>query len=522
MRILPVALIALSASLCASAQDTRRVTEPKIPPACTILTARLTSPGDTLAAADESKPDTLRIQQAMDRCKPGQAVELKPAPGPGTGTGKDAFLTGPLELRSGVTLLVDKGAILFGSRNPRDYDIEPGLCGTVTEKKYPYTQGLSGHECKPLIGGHDVVGAAVMGDGIIDGRRFARLLGQQIERQQITWEDLAEQSIRGWPVEYTRWARAVGKVPKDTSTPPKVVGLQNNPRLVTLVHCDNFILYRIQLRNSPNFAVSYAGGNGFTVWAVIINVPRDALNGDGINLGQPWPEVASDTTNVTIAHSFIYAGDDNLAIKSRTGSATTNISVLDDHFYAGHGIGTGSSTSGGIRHVLINGLTLDGTSTGINMKSNDKLGGLVQDVTFNDICMRNTSTAISIGTHSGSDGHHEVDATDHNKPPQYTGIRLSNIFIQGGGSGIGPDSINPGSISIDGLDAAHRLSIFFHNVVAQPAPTRTSARHADIHLDATNFTFTGDDITISGAPSNGAASECDGRFVPFPAPVSAD
>jgi polygalacturonase len=511
MRIPSLAFLAIAAALHTSAvgQDTRHVAEPKIPPICTVLTAHLASHADALTEPDESHPDTLRIQQAMDRCKPGRAVELKPV------AGKDAFLTGPLELRTGVILLIDKGAILFASRNPRDYDIEPGLCGTVTEKKYPYMQGLSGHECKPLIGGHDVAGAAVMGEGIIDGRRFAKLLGQD-----VTWEDLAEQSIMGWPVEYTRWARAVGKVPKDLSTPATVVGLQNNPRMITLVHCDNFTLYRIQLRNSPNFAVSYAGGNGFTVWGVIINSPRDALNGDGINLGQPWPEVVTDTTNVTIAHSYIYAGDDNLAIKSRTSSATTNVSVLDNHFYAGHGVGTGSSTSGGIRHVLIDGLTLDGTSTGINMKSNDKLGGLVEDVTFNDICIRNSASPISIGTHSGSDGHHEVDATDHNKPPRYTDIVLGNIFIQGGGSGIGPDSINPGSISIDGLDSAHRLSLSFHNVVEQPAPTRASARHADIHLDGTNFSPSGEDVTISGAASGGVANKCDGRFVPFPAAVS--
>ena len=50
-------------------------------------------------------------------------------------------------------------------------------------------------------------------------------------------------------------------------------------------------------------------------WGVIINQAKDALNGDGINLGQPWPEILTPTTNVTITHSYIYAGDDNLAIK---------------------------------------------------------------------------------------------------------------------------------------------------------------------------------------------------------------
>jgi hypothetical protein len=131
-------------------------------------------------------------------------------------------------------------------------------------------------------------------------------------------------------------------------------------------------------------------------------------------------------------------------------------------------------------------------------------------VEFNDMCIRGSGSAISIGTHSGSEGHHEVDATERNKPPQYSDIRLSNILIEGGG------------IGIDGLDADHRLSIAFHNVIGQPADARTSARHAEIALDGTNFTFTGEDVTITGAPSKGVANNCDGRFVPFPVPVSGE
>jgi polygalacturonase len=503
MRTLSSAVLISAAFVCVHAhargQDTRHVTEPRIPASCIVLTATLVSQGAALADSDEGKPDTRRIQQAMDRCKPGQAVELK------SGAGHDAFLSGPLELRRGVTLLVDKGVTLFGSRNPRDYDVVPGLCGTITEKKYPYTQGISGHACKPLIGGTNVADAAVMGDGIIDGRGGAKLLGQD-----ISWWELAEKSIQGWPSEYTSWARGVGKVPVALAPATAPPGLQNNPRMMILAHCDNFTLYRIQLRNSPNFAVSYAGGNGFTVWGIVINEPKDALNGDGINLGQPWPEVATDTTNVIIANSYIHAGDDNLAIKSRTGSATTHVSVIHNHFYAGHGIGTGSSTSGGISHVRVSDLTLDGTSTGINMKSNDKLGGLVDDVEFENICIRGARTPISIGTHSGSTGHHEVDATESNKPPQYTDVRLSDVLIEGGGR-----------IGIDGLDAAHRLSVSLHNVVAEPPEAiQTSADHADIALDGADFSFAGNDVNLSGKPSQGTAINCVDRFVPFPVPVS--
>ena len=95
-------------------QDTRHVVEPTIPKSCVVLTSQRD-------AIDDDKPDTARIQVALDKCQSGQAVEL---------SGK-IFLAGPLQLRAGVTLLVDKGAALYGSRNPRDYDLSPGSCGIV-------------------------------------------------------------------------------------------------------------------------------------------------------------------------------------------------------------------------------------------------------------------------------------------------------------------------------------------------------------------------------------------------------
>jgi len=62
--------------MAAWAQDTRTVTEPVIPPVCAALAARLAAvDGRTLAPDDERRPDTARIQQALDACPAGQAVE---------------------------------------------------------------------------------------------------------------------------------------------------------------------------------------------------------------------------------------------------------------------------------------------------------------------------------------------------------------------------------------------------------------------------------------------------------------
>jgi len=233
-----VALLALW-PLALSAQDTRTVTEPVIPPVCASLGAKLAVvDGRTVAPEDENKLDTKRIQQALDGCPAGKAVELK-ADGSSA-----AFLAGPLQLRAGVTLLVSKGAVLFASRDPREFDIAPGACGIVNTR---------GRGCKPLIAGDSVAGAAVMGDGVIDGRGWAKLTGQT-----VSWWDLAQQA----------------KVQNAN---------QNCPRILVLQRCNNFTLYRITLKNSPNFHVSYNGGNGFTAWGVIIDTPRAGRNTDGID-----------------------------------------------------------------------------------------------------------------------------------------------------------------------------------------------------------------------------------------------
>ena len=59
-------------------QDTRVVKEPVIPQSCVVLDAKLQAVKDRVAESDEQKLDTERIQKAMDGCKSGMAVELKP------------------------------------------------------------------------------------------------------------------------------------------------------------------------------------------------------------------------------------------------------------------------------------------------------------------------------------------------------------------------------------------------------------------------------------------------------------
>ena len=68
---------------------------------------------------------------------------------------KDAFLSGPIELLKGVTLLIDKGVTLYGSRNPEDYATRPGACGVVSNER---------GGCRPLIHAEHADGAGIMGE----------------------------------------------------------------------------------------------------------------------------------------------------------------------------------------------------------------------------------------------------------------------------------------------------------------------------------------------------------------------
>jgi polygalacturonase len=447
---LPAATLLICA-VFVKAQDTRHVTEPTISPACGTLDAQLTAHHGDLAPTDESKLDTDRIQQALDHCGPGHAVVLHAA------GGEDAFLSGPIELREGVALVLEKGVTLFASRDPALYARSPGSCGLVNNAP-------SG--CRPLIGVDHVSGAGVMGDGIIDGRGGDTLLGQH-----VTWWQLAEQARSG--------------------------GRQQVFRLIVANYADNFTLYRVTLKNSPNFHVVYNHGDGFTVWGLKIDTPqRGARNTDGVDPGD-------GSKNITITHSFIRDGDDDIALKGGEGGIT-NVSIVHNHFYWGHGMSIGSETFGGVSAIRVEDLSLDGPDNGIRIKSNASRGGLVQDVIYDNVCIRNSPNPIFLDT-----GYTDAGTLKGDRPPTYKDITLRNVAIAGGGK-----------ISFSGYDATHRIGVTLDNVTVNASdPYRYSIRHTDFHVGPgpVNLTLTGEDSTVGGkTTSREPPPDCSAMFVPFP------
>jgi polygalacturonase len=407
----------------------------------------LSAQREALPEDSAGAPDTKRIQAAIDACKQGMAVELS------ADRVHNAFLSGPLELKPGVTLLVDSGAILFATRNPREYDLRPESCGRVDD---------DGHGCKPLIHVSHAPHAAVMGTGAIDGQG-----GQLLLHNNVSWWDLAQQ------------AKVQDKK-------------QNCPRLIIVDSSDDFVLYGITLRNSPNYHVIVNRTDGFTAWGVKIDSPATARNTDGID--------PSSSTNVTIAYSWIRAGDDNVAIKADKNGPASHMTVLRNHFYSGHGMSIGSETEGGVSAIRVTDLTIDGADNGLRIKSDVSRGGLVHDVVYQDVCMRDVKNPIILDPF--------YSKIPGNLPPFYQDIKLRNVHSTGGGK-----------ITLLGLDSQHLLGLQLDGV-AVDSPNDVRAAHARFILGpgSVSLAAAGDDVqaTRTSAGEKGEVPNCNGRFVPFP------
>jgi sugar lactone lactonase YvrE len=426
--------------------DARTVTEPVFPAACTQLNAALTSVNDdipTSVDATVTNPDGARIQAALNSCAgTGQAVELSI-----DGAGHNAYLTGPLSMPSNVTLLVDPGVYVYFSRNVQDYDKVAGThtCGTVNSAS-------ATKSCLPLIeipGNSTNVG--IMGFGKFDGRGGDTL-------------------INAFPSAYA------GQSWWGLSSIANSGGSQQNPRFIQMdTGATNITLYKITLRNSPLFHISTTGAvTGFTAWDIKIVTPTSSRNTDGIDPG--------NAQNFTITRSWISDGDDNIAVGAANTVPAENISVTNNHFFAGHGESIGSYTTAGVSNILFDGNmssgngiagsgssinnTADTNSIGLRIKSGYDRGGVVTNVQYSNSCYQDHKAEIVFSPN--------YEATTGTLSPNINNILLQNLSFVTAGTVQFTGTSNNGTINM--------LQVMLDNVsfpnpfpVSEfsPAPTNT-------------------------------------------------
>jgi polygalacturonase len=413
--------------------------EPTIPPPCATVTATKSAPGGT--PSTESPLDTVAIQAAITACPSGQSVKLV------TSGSNDAFVSGPLTMKSGVTLWIDTGVTLFASRYATDFDTRPGQCAG---------NNTGSGACRPLINVSGV-GVGVMGGGTIDGRG-----GEPVGDTSTSW----------WDLENTYDGKLAA------------------PRLIQATGGSNLTIYGITLKNSGKFHVVLDGTNGFTVWGVTVNTPADSPNTDGID--------PSGAKNGLFAYNKISTGDDNIAIKG-SGGLTDNILVVHNHFGRGHGMSIGSETFGGVQNVKVCDLSLDGTDNGLRIKSDSSRGGLVQNISYTDVCIRNVRHPLVFDPYYSSSTGSQI--------PDFKGVSLKNVHVLGAGSS-----------TLQGYDASHALTLALDNVIFDDAGATFDAAHATITLGPgpVNFSPSGTNVTVTdNVTGSDAPLDCSNAWVTF-------
>lgn len=374
------------------------------------------------------------------------------------GGSNNALVTGPLTLPSGVSLWVDAGATLYGTRNPSVYGSASALIK------------ISG------------AGSGIYGDGVIDGQGGEPMIG----------------STQSW------WDANSG-------------GGGSSPALIQVSGATNFTLYRITLHNAPKFHVKLAAA-GFVVWGVTIKTPSKSTNSAGTALsfssahntdGIDPGEAAS---NGFIVCSLIADGDDNIAIKGSSSTGVSNLVIAHNHFGAGHGMSIGSEFTGGVSKVNVYDLSIDGSnsglgggsSNGIRIKSDSSRGGLVNDVTYSDVCVRDLANPILLTPFYTSATGSLI--------PQYTNITIRNFHSLAGGS-------NTPHVTLVGHDASHINSVTLDNVIVDGISAgNVSASDTTVTLGPGNVNFTpsGTGVTVNNVVSGSSTpNPCTNKWVTF-------
>jgi polygalacturonase len=439
--------------------------------------------GGFLNPEDDTTPlDTDRIQDAIRSCKYGHSVQLK-ADGE-----KNAFVSGPLIMLSGVTLWIDAKTTLFASRNPRDFDLYAGQCGT---DEFDDSGG-----CQALINVDTVEDVGVVGEGTIHGRG-----GEPIIGGTATWWDVAQHA-------------KVGRLK------------HSNPRLIEVKKSKMFTLYKVKIFDGPKFQV-VIGANGFVVWGITMIVPVRSRNSQGRVLG---PHYARNTdgvdpsaaTNGVIAYNYISVGDDQIAIKAGGAGATQNLTIAHNRFGTGHGMSIGSETFGNVSNILVYDLSIDGTVdsggmpnvdlNGIRIKSDSSRGGLVENIRYKDVCVRDMVNPILISPYYSRETGNQI--------PDYKNVVLEDVRAYRTPS----SKVSPQVVQIRGYDDDHVMDVTLDNVIVEdPIPVAIRAEHSKVILKGggSNLRPTGTNVTISDKTSaTRPPNPCAGKFMPRPNPYN--
>jgi len=332
---------------------------------------------------DGNTLDTAAINRAIDDChKRGGGVAYVP---PGV------YLSGTVVLKSNVTLYLEAGATLLGSKRIRDYTLQAG------------TSLLGDANQKHLIFARDAANVGLAGPGRIDGQGscFRVPSGRVIPPPEDSWQDVA---TFDWK-------------PLDRPSP-----------LLEFYNCQNLHIQDVCIENAPGWTLRPVHCDNVFIHGITIRNPVIGPNTDGID--------PTCCQNVFISDCLIATGDDAICLKSESpygGEVRVSKNItISNCVLTGccNGLKIGTATFGGFENVLFTNSVIfnedvdlrERIIAGIALEMVD--GGSLEGVVISNIRMQRVRTPIFIRRGNRTP---RPDGT----PGTLRGVMIENIHATG-------------------------------------------------------------------------------------------
>jgi polygalacturonase len=278
------------------------------------------------------------------------------------------FLTGPIVMKSNITLYLDGGSTIRFSDNFDEYlPMVPSRWEDVRVKNFK--SQIYAYQCENI---------SIRGRGHLDG-------------QGKKWWDFMTNVITK-KLDNSKWQEIFKKENADLLAKNEYIRGKNNflrPPMITTYECKNVLIEGVSFSNPPFWTIMPAFTDNITITGITIENPSDSPNTDGID--------PSSCRFVHISNCHISVGDDCIVIKSGRDAdgreaerPTENVTITNCTMLNGHGaVVIGSEMSGGVKRITISNCVFEGTDRGIRIKTIRGRGGDVEDIRISNIAMYN-------------------------------------------------------------------------------------------------------------------------------------
>ena len=374
------------------------------------------------AAGDGVQLDTKAIQATIDSCALSGGGTVYFSSG--------QYLSGTLFLKNNVTIYLDAGASLLGSKNLADYP------ETICE----YRSYTDNYTVRSLIYAEKVHNISIIGRGTIDGQG------------------------------------AAFKTPK-----PHAEHYKERPYLIRMIECNQVTVRDVTIQNSAMWVQHYLACDNVNIDGIAVHSVVNH-NNDGIDI--------DSCHRVRISNCEIHSGDDAIVLKATSDRVCRDVTITNCILSSrANAFKLGTESNGGFQNITMSNCTIyDTRGCAIALEEVD--GGTLEQVNVNNVVIQNSGGAIFLRlgnrarpfTSKGPGGSHGTFTMkpDTKRPGMgsFSRVFISNV------QAIGIDSIG---CSITGLPGhpvedvtLQNIRIQFHgagtqNLVDREIPEREEA-----------------------------------------------